>query len=279
MFYTSPNTKGQTVITDTQRIKALIEKSKQNFFKDAIIPTDSNSAILNQFESDDPLNYDDDYYSNGEEEPAELNANFVGEDYSDKDQFYDYEDYDSIINRRNQKSSYDQHVSKKKQNHDNDYNYEYYENNDIIGSGKQSALFSLEKTKSDFLSDGPLTNSFKRRHSFSSLIDHVDVNEDYTDEEYGYYEEGINYDNDDNYRKMEEINHDTRRTSNATPPFIYSPRNSYITYDGHHKLYPQEGVRNTLPKYSPSVKPHKDKYDGPTISDRSRVQQGNTKTN
>ena len=59
---------------------------------------------------DNLLNYDDDYYSN--EEPAELDANFVGKDYSDEDEFYDYEEYDSIVNGRRRNSENQSKASK-----------------------------------------------------------------------------------------------------------------------------------------------------------------------
>ena len=71
------------MITNAQRIKGLIEKSKEGFFtnqnaKPPVINSGNDIGLR-----DNSLNYDDDYYS--DEEPAELDANFVGKDYSDED--------------------------------------------------------------------------------------------------------------------------------------------------------------------------------------------------
>ena len=91
VFFNSPKSTDKTVITDAQRIKGLIEKSKESFFtsqntKPPLINSGKPIGI-----GDNLLNYDDDYYS--DEEPAELDANFVGKDYDDEDEFYDYEEY------------------------------------------------------------------------------------------------------------------------------------------------------------------------------------------
>ena len=131
MFYTSPDAKGQTVITDAQRVKGLIEKSKENFFKENTLHDGARTLVSgNQFNSNNPLNYDDDYYSDGEEESAELNANFVGKDYSDIDEFYDYEEYDSIVNRRDEFLSQDKIFNEKVQKSNEEDDYEYYDDSD-----------------------------------------------------------------------------------------------------------------------------------------------------
>ena len=40
----------------------------------------------------------DDYYY--DDDKAEIKANFIGKDYTDEDEFYNYEEYDSIVDRR-----------------------------------------------------------------------------------------------------------------------------------------------------------------------------------
>jgi hypothetical protein len=253
VFYTSPKAKGQTVITDAQRVKELIEQSKGNFFQEN---TDDTSSVVSgsHFNSNNPLNYDDDYYS--EEESAELNANFVGKDYSDDDEFYDYEEYDSIVNRRDQILSRIEKVQKS-----NDYDeYEYYDDNDETTSVKQFPV-SPERQKSNQYGNIPLNDSFKRRHSFSS-VDHR--NEDYDETDYDWKEGDYN---DDDLAQKEEIYQYARATT-------YPPLNHHITYDGRNKYYPEEEQKEPVPNYQPLLPSYEDEFR-PISDDVNAMQQGN----
>ena len=262
MFYTSPDAKGQTVITDAQRVKGLIEKSKENFFKENTLHDDARTLVSgNQFNSNNPLNYDDDYYSDGEEESAELNANFVGKDYSDIDEFYDYEEYDSIVNRRDEFLSQDKIFNEKVQKSNEEDDYEYYDDSDETTRVNELQM-SPEIQKSNQYANIPLMDAnFKRRNSFSS-VDHRD--EDYDEPDYGWKEGDYN---DDDLAQKEEIYQYARATT-------YPPRNYHITYDGRNKYYPEEEDKESLPNYPPLLPSHEDIFS-PISGDVNVMQQGN----
>ena len=122
IFYTSPKGAGKTVITDAQRVKGLIEEAKQTFFKEGNAISNTGIKSSNQVDSTEPANYDDDYYY--EDDKAEIKANFIGKDYTDEDEFYDYEEYDSIVDRR---SSDDSPMQRSLYVGDKNYDYDYYE--------------------------------------------------------------------------------------------------------------------------------------------------------
>ena len=264
MFYTSPEAKGQTVITDAQRVKDLIKKSKENFFEENTLNDDDTRSLLsgNQFNSNNPLNYDDDYYSDGEEESAELNANFVGKDYADDDEFYDYEEYDSIVNRRDEFLPQDATFKEKVQKSNEEYDYEYYDDDYETTSEKQLTV-SPERQKSNQYANNPLNGSFKQRHSFSSVDRR---NEDYDEPDYGWKEGDYNDDDDDLAQK--EVYQYARATTE------YPPRNYHITYDGRNKYSPEEEENEALPNYQPLLPSHEDIFS-PISDDANVMQQGN----
>ena len=250
VFYESPKSTDKTVITNAQRIKGLIEKSKEGFFtnqnaKPPVINSGNGIGL-----GDNSLNYDDDYYS--DEEPAELDANFVGKDYSDEDEFYDYEEYDSIVNvkRRAFQNQYrsKQLIQKPEQRSinlsDDDYNYEYYEDDNGLSITKaynsHPVSSKLDPDINENIVNGQQQTSIQRRHSFSS-IDRD--NEDYEKRTKQYFEDE-GYESD----RHESVGQYLKSYSAMDPQDNY-----HITYDGKYKYSPKKEEKEAVPNYNPSV--------------------------
>ena len=256
------------MITDAQRIKGLIEKSKESFFtsqntKPSLINSGKPIGI-----GDNLLNYDDDYYS--DEEPAELDANFVGKDYDDEDEFYDYEEYDSIVNGKRRAS--ENQNSKKESNYQpelssvNDYNYEYYE--DDNGLSKAYNLHSrsskVEPGAEQSFVKWPQQIPIQRRHSFSS-IDHD--NGEYEDHTHHYYEQE-DLEND-LYEKEETTGQYTKTNSE-----LDSTSNYHITYDGKYKYHPNKETKGFSPNYHQFIPSKEDPLHSMVPNRKDFSQQG-----
>ena len=255
------------MITDAQRIKGLIEKSKESFFtsqntKPPLINSGKPIGI-----GDNLLNYDDDYYS--DEEPAELDANFVGKDYNDEDEFYDYEEYDSIVNGK--RRVFENPLSKKEVNRkpelssDNDYDYEYYEDDNGLSISKAYNLHSRSSkvepgTEQSFVK-WPQQTPIQRRHSFSS-IDHD--NGEYEDNTNHYFEQE-DFENDV-YEKEESNGHYAKTSSE-----LDSTGNYHITYDGKYKYHPNKETKGFIPNYQQFIPSEKDSIPSQEHSHHSMI--------
>ena len=239
IFYTSPKGAGQTVITDAQRVKGLIEEAKQTFFKESNAISNTGIKSSNQVDSTEPANYDDDYYY--DDDKAEIKANFIGKDYTDEDEFYDYEEYDSIVDRR---SSADSPMQRSLYVGDKNYDYDYY---DEIGKEKTS-INSIQEPNVNGYHNYPQNNFFKRRNSFSS----VDYNQA-DDEKYDEW-------NKSDYNSEYEEEKDEKRQ-----PFIGNTPSLYndLTYDGRHVFHHAEKGQDSLPNNRPLVSTDKYTYNRP----------------
>ena len=202
--------------------------SKQHHLNDATFHPNIQGG-QGQFKPDVLADYDADYYSNGDDEPAELDADFIGKDYEDEDEYYDYDEYDSIVDRKFRTDSFSGNPIGNEQKFSKDY-MNSGDHHGFTKLAKEDFSLLLEKISSNrrHVND-PSNNLLKRRHSFASA-DYEDYENNDSDENYDDYE-GSAYDNSD-YQETEGINYNENRPLG----------NHLITYDGRDKPY--EDVTN-----------------------------------
>ena len=196
----------------------------------------------------------------------------VALDYTDEDEFYDYEEYDSIVNGRRRASQHqftENELGKKVESTnegDDDYNYEYYEDDNGTFNSRSSKV--EPKFSSQHFVNEPLKTSIQRRHSFSSINGD---DEDYDDHP-NYYLENNGYEKD-GYKVEEDINQYAKAAAGLDPH-----NNYHITYDGQHRYYSEEEEKESEPNYQPFNPSHEDPFHPIVPSSKDFTHQGKCNT-